>query len=145
VVGLTRDGNFHIDPRGRLVNSQGAQVLPAMTFPAGTNEDDIAIAADGTVTAGTQRVGRLSIVTVRSNDDLAALGSNLYGVSAASGPARVANPAASPVRQGMLEQLNADMADAMVDMIDAQRGYQLASRAISTQDQMAQIANGVKQ
>lgn len=145
VVGLTRDGNFHIDPRGRLVNAQGAQVLPPMRFPAGTNEDDISIATDGTVSVGTARVGRLSVVTVRSNDGLTPLGSNLYGASAASGPARAANPALSPVRQGMLEQSNADVADAMVDMIDAQRSYALAARAISTQDQMASVANQVKQ
>ena len=36
------------------------------------------------------------------------------------------------------------MADAMVEMIDAQRSYQLASKAIQTADQMMEIANGIR-
>ena len=32
----------------------------------------------------------------------------------------------------------------MVDMIDAQRGFQLASKAIQMQDQMLEVANQVK-
>jgi flagellar basal body rod protein FlgG len=32
----------------------------------------------------------------------------------------------------------------MVDMIQSQRAYQLASKAISTADQMMQVANQVK-
>ena len=46
--------------------------------------------------------------------------------------------------QGALEASNTDMADAMVDMIEAQRTYQLASKAIQTADEMMEIANGVK-
>mgnify|MGYP000992227398 FL=1 len=36
------------------------------------------------------------------------------------------------------------MADAMVDLMTAQRSYELASKAIHLQDQMAEIANGIK-
>ena len=36
------------------------------------------------------------------------------------------------------------MSDAMVEMIESQRAYQLASKAISTADEMMGIANGVK-
>jgi flagellar basal body rod protein FlgG len=32
----------------------------------------------------------------------------------------------------------------MVDMMDAQRGFELASKAITYQDQLAEIANGIK-
>ncbi|MFL5841455.1 MAG: flagellar basal body rod C-terminal domain-containing protein [Thermoleophilaceae bacterium] len=45
----------------------------------------------------------------------------------------------------MLESSNVDLADAMVDMMDAQRSYSMASKAIHMQDQMMEIANGVKQ
>ena len=44
----------------------------------------------------------------------------------------------------MLEGSNVDVGDAMVDMIDAQRSFQLASKAIQMQDQMLEIANQVK-
>jgi flagellar basal body rod protein FlgG len=36
------------------------------------------------------------------------------------------------------------MADAMVALIESQRSYQLASKAISTADEMMSIANQVK-
>src|SRR5919108_392113 len=46
--------------------------------------------------------------------------------------------------QGALEMSNTDVADAMVAMIESQRAFQLTSKAIQTQDQMWEIANGVK-
>ena len=49
------------------------------------------------------------------------------------------------LQQGVLEASNVDLADAMVDMMDAQRSYSMASKAIHMQDQMMEIANGVKQ
>jgi len=48
------------------------------------------------------------------------------------------------LEQGALETSNTDMAQAMTDMIEAQRTYQLTSKAIQTADQMMEIANGVK-
>ena len=55
-----------------------------------------------------------------------------------------ARPPPRRVSQGALEASNVDMGDEMVEMIDAQRSYQLASKAITTADEMMQIANGVK-
>jgi flagellar basal-body rod protein FlgG len=140
---LTRDGNFHLDRNGRLVNSTGGRVLPAITVPAGTSEDQVAIASDGTVNVAGKQVGRLRLVTVRSPEGLAPSGNNLFSSTAASGPARAATGAT--LQQGYLEGSNVDMADAMVGMMDAQRGFEMASKAIQMQDEMAGIANGVKQ
>ena len=46
--------------------------------------------------------------------------------------------------QGSLEASNVDLSEAMTSMIEAQRGFELASKAIEVQDQMLQIANQVK-
>ena len=140
---LTRDGNFHLDSGGRLVNSSGARVLPAITVPAGTSEDQVSIASDGTVNVAGKQMGKLRLVTVRSPEGLTAAGDNLFTASAASGPVRAATGAT--LQQGYLEGSNVDMADAMVGMMDAQRGFEMASKAIQMQDEMAGIANGVKQ
>jgi len=56
----------------------------------------------------------------------------------------VAAQADTVLKQGTLEASNTDMAQAMTDMIEAQRTYQLTSKAIQTADQMMEIANGVK-
>ncbi|HEX6458475.1 MAG TPA: flagellar hook-basal body protein [Thermoleophilaceae bacterium] len=141
---LTRDGNLHLDRNGRLVNSTGARVLPAITVPAGTTEDQVSIASDGTVNVAGRQLGRLRVVDVRSPEGLAPAGNNLFTTSAASGPVRAAGTGTT-LQQGYLEGSNVDMADAMVGMMDAQRGFELASKAISMQDEMAGIANQVKQ
>lgn len=138
---LTRDGDLHVDGQRRLVTSFGGSV--GVTIPAGVAESEISIGPDGTVLAAGQQVGRISVVTVRSPRNLDSAGDNAFVATAASGAATAA-PAATTLRQGALEASNTDMAQAMTDMIEAQRGYQLTSRAISTADQMMEIANGVK-
>ncbi len=140
---LTRDGGLQIDGNGRLTSSTGALIQPAITIPAGVTEDQISITRDGNVTAGGKSIGKLQLVTVRSTQGLLASGDNAFVTTAASGPARNA-PATSAISQGTLEASNTDMAQSMVDMMDAQRTYQLTSKAIQTADTMMEIANGVK-
>jgi flagellar basal-body rod protein FlgG len=142
-TGLTRDGALHLDAKGRLTTSSGALVQPRVTIPTGTGESEIAIGKDGTITAAGKKVGRLDVVTVRAPQALESAGSNAFVATAASG-ATVRAPAATIVSQGALEMSNVDTADEMVEMIDAQRSFQLASKAITTADEMMQIANGVK-
>jgi flagellar basal-body rod protein FlgG len=140
---LTRDGNLQVDGRGRLATNTGALVQPSITIPKGTDESDVSIAGDGTVTAAGRRVGKLALVTVRSPQQLLPSGDNAFLTSGASGPATAA-PRATKLTQGALEASNTDMAEAMVSMIESQRAFELASRAIHTADQMWEIANGVK-
>jgi flagellar basal-body rod protein FlgG len=140
---LTRDGNLLVDGRGRLATNTGALIQPGITVPKGTAEGEIAIAGDGTVTASGRRLGKLALVTVRSPQQLTPIGDNAFQVSPASGPAGAA-PRASKLTQGALEASNVDMATAMVSMIESQRAFELATKAIHTADQMWEIANGVK-
>jgi flagellar basal-body rod protein FlgG len=142
-MGLTRDGNLQLDARGRLSTASGALLQPPITVPAGTAADDIAIGPDGTVRAAGKALGRLDVVTVRAPGELLAAGDNAFVATAASGAA-VRAPAATRVSQGVLESSNVDMGDEMVEMIDAQRAYQMASKAITTADEMLQIANGIR-
>jgi flagellar basal-body rod protein FlgG len=140
---LTRDGNLLVDGRGRLATNTGALIQPGITVPKGTAEGEIAIAGDGTVTASGRRIGKLALATVRSPQQLTPIGDNAFQVSPASGPAGAA-PRATKLTQGALEASNVDMASAMVGMIESQRAFELASKAIHTADQMWEIANGVK-
>jgi flagellar basal-body rod protein FlgG len=145
-VALTRDGGLHVDESGRLTTPTGGLVLGGgkpITIPKGTPEDKVSIAADGTVVAAGRRVGRIDLMTVRSPNALTPVGDNAFTTSAASGAA-VSAPRSTSLQQGVLEASNVDMADAMVALIESQRSYQLASKAITTADEMMGIANGVK-
>ena len=74
--------------------------------------------------------------------------SNITGLDWAVGNALAKNSlpltAGSTFQQGYLEASNVDMADAMVNVIDAQRSYQLDAKVITTQDQLMEIANGIR-
>ena len=50
----------------------------------------------------------------------------------------------SELIQGFLEGSNVQVADEMVNMIVAQRAYELNSRAITTSDTMLEQANNLK-
>ena len=139
---LTRDGSLRLDPNGRLTTQRGELLQPAITVPAGTNEADISIAADGTVSATNRQLGRIQLVTVRAPQALQSAGESLFVATAASGPAQ-AMPAGRMV-QGALESSNVDIADAMTQMMESQRTFQMASKAVQMQDQILQIANQVK-
>jgi flagellar basal-body rod protein FlgG len=138
-VALTRDGRFGLDAGGAIVTSTGERLVPPLTVPKGTDASAISIAPDGSVSVGATAVGRLSIVDVPSPGTLAPVGDNLFAPTAASGAPKAVT--GTTVQQGALEASNVDLASAMVDMIDAQRGYELASRAIKTQDQLLDVAN----
>lgn len=141
---LTRDGAFRIDNLGRLGTADGALLQPPIQVPRNTPIDRISIAKDGTVSINEGQVlGRIQLVTVTSPDGLRPLGDNRFVVTPESGPARAAG-ADAQLLQGRLEGSNVDMSDAMVDMMNAQRAFQLASRAIHMQDQMLEVANQVK-
>jgi flagellar basal-body rod protein FlgG len=140
---LTRDGGLHLDGNRRLVTETGGIIQPQITIPEGVTEEQITIGQDGTVTAAGKPAGKLELATVRSPQALMSAGDNAFVTTAASGNA-IAAPTSTTLGQGMLEGSNTDMAQAMVDMINAQRSFQMTSKAIQTADQMMEIANQVK-
>lgn len=143
-LALTRDGALRLDATGRLTTANGDLLQPQITVPRGTTPDQLSIAADGTVRAGAGApLGRIELVTVPAPDGLQPLGGNLFAETAQSGASTPAGNDTT-LRQGLLEGSNVNVGDAMVDMIDAQRSFQLASKAIQMQDQMLEIANQVK-
>ena len=139
---LTRDGALRLDARGRITTQQGDLLQPAVTLPAGTKESDVQIGSDGTISVANRQVGRIQLMTVRSPQGLQSAGDNLFRATAASGAA-TALPGGR-LTQGAVEASNVDVADTMTEMMDAQRSYQLASKAIQMQEQLLQIANSVK-
>jgi flagellar basal-body rod protein FlgG len=142
-VALTRSGDFTTDAKGEIVTGSGERLVPPIRIPAGTDPDTVSVAADGTVRAGQTRIGKITLVTVTNTGGLTALGNNLFAATAASG-----NPHAvsgSQIQQGYLESSNVDLAQTMVALIDAQRSFEMDSRAIQNQDQMMQVANQIRQ
>lgn len=141
----TRDGAFHVDANGQLVNSNGYAVSPAITIPP--NTQSITIGQDGTVTVTQQgsatpvQVGALQLASFINPAGLESMGGNLYLETAASGTPAVNTPGTNglgTINQGYLETSNVNVVEELVNMIQTQRAYELNSKAIQTSDQMLQ-------
>ena len=139
---LTRDGAFELDADGQLVTAEGNIVQPPITVPKGISQSEVSIGPDGTVSAGTKRLGKITLVTVPAPDKLLADGSSLFSATASSGAATTASRAS--IHQGALESSNVDVATEMVQMVTTQRSYQLESSAIQNESQMLSIANELR-
>ena len=72
---------------------------------------------------------------------------NLYQVSPASGEPEAGTPGTNglgTLAQGFLEASNVELVEEMVNMIVAQRAYEISSKAIQTSDSMLQLANQLR-
>ena len=147
-LAYTRDGSFKLSNLGQLVTANGMPLLPAIAIPA--NASAITVARDGVVTAelfaggGAQQLGQIQIARFVNPAGLQPMGTNLYKQTIASGAPVLLNPgveAAGTLRQGSLESSNVNVVEEMVNMIEAQRAYEINSKAISAADGMLRFLN----
>ena len=141
----TRDGAFQLDSQGQIVTALGFALQPAITIPA--DALTITIGGDGTVsvtqpTSSTPtQVGNIQLADFINPGGLQAIGNNLYLETASSGPATTGDPGNNGLGildQGFLEASNVSVTEELVDLITAQRAFEINSRAITTSDQMLQ-------
>jgi flagellar basal-body rod protein FlgG len=140
-VALTRDGNLQVAPDGKLRTATGQELVPPVQIPKNIDPEKLQISPDGTVSAGRRTFGRIALVEVTNPSGLQIDGENGYLPTAASGPVTAAPKAR--LQQGALESSNVDMASVMTEMTAAQQGYAMAGKAITTQDEVLAIANGL--
>jgi flagellar basal-body rod protein FlgG len=157
----TRDGAFKIavtDNGSTLVTADGYPVLGtdnnSINIPADVSVNDVTIAEDGSLSytdanGQYQDLGStIQLVQFANPQGLEAIGSNLYKVTSASGDALAeaggGTNTLSSVRQGILEMSNVEVAEEMVNLIVAQRAFDLNAKGITTADEMLATANGLK-
>ncbi len=150
-IGYTRDGSFKISADGRIVNSDGYYLLPEVTIPE--DATSVSVSSDGIIQVqqvgqdDPAEIGQIELTRFINPAGLLATGRNLLHESAASGDPIVDVPGQNglgSIDQGALEMSNVKVVDEMVNMIVAQRAYEMNSKAIQTADDMAQIANNLK-
>ena len=147
-LGYTRAGNFTRSAEGQLVTSQGYALQPAISIPEGATS--ISVAADGTVSAAlpgqteAATLGQITIAAFANPAGLKAVGDNFLTETGASGAAQVGvagQGGRGNLRQGMLESSNVNVVEELVDMIEAQRAYEINSKMIAAVDEMLRNAN----
>ena len=155
-IRYTRDGSFKLsveDGISSLVTSDGYYILDEDGQPIDIEEglSDLNIDDLGYITARdeageTVEIARLGLTDFINPSGLLSQGKNLFSQTQASGEATPieADEMKSTIVQGYLETSNVQVVDEMVNMITAQRAYEINSKAISTSDEMLQTANNLK-
>jgi flagellar basal-body rod protein FlgG len=142
-TGYTRDGSFTKDANGQVVNANGYTLLPAITLPA--TALSVNVSRDGIVTYIEQgsttpiQAGNIQLANFVNIGGLQSVGDNIYVETASSGAPTPNTPGTNGVgllNQGFVETSNVNVAEELVSMIVAQRGYEMNSKAISTSDAM---------
>ncbi|MDF1800988.1 MAG: flagellar basal-body rod protein FlgG [Planctomycetota bacterium] len=144
--GYTRDGAFRIDANGTLVTPNGYPVdSGGISF--GDDVKNVTIGTDGTVTYttgadnGGVSAGTVTLTRFPNPAGLEAIGDNYFIETASSGAAAQVNPGESELRHGYLERSNVQVVDELIELIQAQRNYELNSRTIKVGDEMMQQVN----
>lgn len=155
-VRYTKDGTFKIattEAGAQLVTSDGYYVQGLDgNIILGDNVSDIAVDTAGLVSVKRdgaeeyEEVGQLSLSKFVNPAGLEAVGKNLYRESQASGVAieGLEEGDMTEVWQGFVENSNVQIVDEMINLITAQRAYEINSKSIQTADAMLEVANNLK-
>lgn len=170
-IAYTRDGSFCLQPMAdgssMLCTSEGYPVLDqnnnTISVPAGYKTGTINVDREGnlfminmedeaiamTAVAGGETYNqRIGLVQFNNPAGLYSEGHNLYTVTVASGEpleeSTTEGLKPSLVHQKYIEMSNVQVADEMVNMIVAQRAYEMNSKAIQASDEMLQQANNLR-
>jgi len=146
----TRNGAFFISSEydgSYLVNGDGLYVMDTDGNRIMLREDaeTISIGLDGTLSFtadGEDATITIAVYTFRNLTGLLSSGNGNYSTGPASGERMQATGAL--LRQGAIEGSNVNLAEEMTRMIRTQRAFQLASRALTTADEMQGIANNMR-
>jgi flagellar basal-body rod protein FlgG len=142
-LAYTRDGAFQKDSTGQVVTSSGYPLSPPITIPA--DALSVTVSRDGIVSVLQQgqttpsQIGNIQLANFVNVGGLQSAGENLFVETASSGAPTPNTPGTNGtglLNQGMVETSNVNVAEELVSMIQAQRAYELNSKAVTTSDQM---------
>ncbi|MGM0509458.1 MAG: flagellar basal-body rod protein FlgG [Fusobacteriota bacterium] len=147
----TKDGSFKRNSQGELVSSNGHRLQPGIVIPAGTTK--VSISSDGNVSVITgnesisENIGQIETATFLNPSGLSNIGQNYLKPTSASGDPQIGIPGENgfgDLSQNMVEASNVKVVEEMVNMIAAQRAYEVNTKSIQSADNMLQLANNLK-
>ncbi len=148
-LAYTRDGALKTASDGRVTTSEGLVVQGGFQ-PVATGTTSITVAPNGQVTttgSGGTQTFRVQLVRFANPAGLQSVGRNLYKETPASGTPETGNPDENgfgSLQQGYLEMSNVKVVEEMVNMIVAQRAYEVNSKAVQAADEMMAQSNNLR-
>ncbi len=147
----SRDGSFKLSSDGSIVTSEGYRLNPEIVIPP--DAVVVTIAKSGTVTVVVEgdslpiEIGRVELVNFINPGGLLNLGENMYRETIASGEPITSLGGDSQqgiLHQGFLETSNVNVVEEMVNMIVAQRAYEINAKAVKAAEEMLTVATNLK-
>lgn len=138
----TRNGHFTLDSEGRLATQDGDLLQGEGGEITVTSDDgDIQIADDGTITGAKGQLGKLKLVQFDNEPALQKQGASLYATN--QQPKTVESP---NIKQGALESSNVEPVVEISHMLEVTRAYEMtANLTQSQQDLMRQAIDKLGQ
>lgn len=132
----SKDGEFHLNSEGTIVNKMGWTVLAeGAAVTVELQEGPITITPDGTINQNGQDIGRLSVYDFANPDQLEQRnGSYFTDPEGLAGVMEVEDPL---VQQGQLMGSTVNSLTEMVSMIQVSRAYEIAQKLIQENDERA--------
>ncbi len=148
-LAYTRDGALKRSSTGQVTTSDGLPLQGGFQpIPAGTTSITISSSGEVTTTSasGTSNF-QVQLVRFTNPAGLNSIGGNLYTESLASGTPETGTPNEAgfgALQQGYLEMSNVKVVQEMVNMIVAQRAYEVNSKSVQSADEMMQESNNLR-
>lgn len=136
---LTRDGSLSVDGAGQLVDATGAPVLDSALRPIRVPPGSTVEIQGGRVTADGRPVAQLAIAQVPNPGGLVRVSGSHLAPSPQSGAVRVAAAAPGQLVAGYLNLSSTSLAQAMVGLVSAQAGFELAAKVAQQAAQLASL------
>jgi len=148
-IRYTRDGELQVNANGQLVTTTGYSIEPSISVP--TDATAVDVGKDGGVNVtdaagAVSVVGTLQLARFPNASGLSSEGDNLLAETASSGTPLTGTAGQNgfgAILGGFLEKSNVQMVMELVNLITAQRAYEINSRAIRAGDDMLQTANSI--
>jgi flagellar basal-body rod protein FlgG len=151
MLAYTRNGSLQLSSDGFMQTSDGHALAGHIQIPPDTTK--ISIDEQGIVSVRTTddlefyEVGQIQLANFFNVQGLEPVGGNIYMPTSDSGNAYYSNSGEDgmgEIQQGFIESSNVDLVQELVDLMVAQRGYQVNSQVIQASDEIMKINNSLR-
>lgn len=150
-TGYTRNGAFKVNSDGTLITADGHALFPVIQVPP--DATSILVEPDGRVLAMVPNdtrpieMGKIELANFLNPGGLTPTGDNTYLQNARSGEPMLASPGENGVgqiAQGFLESSNVKLVEEMINLIMAQRAYELNAKVVQASDELLSMSNNLR-
>lgn len=147
----TRHGAFRVNSNGLLGTVEGYELKQQIEIPADIAEVVIdnrgKVSGRGADSTKLIELGQIELANFQSPESLEPIGSNLFILPSQAQQPVIAEPgqdSSGLIAQGYLEASNVNLSEEMVNLVLAQRAYELNAKVVQVSDEMLATSNNLR-